>query len=314
MSGQAIPGTSPSRFFQRRTGLARSEHRFGLATLTPALITLALVLAWPITDSIWLSLHKVELSRGLDSQTFIGALNYQRLFASGGFRGALGNSLYFTLIEVVATVLIALGIALLLNHPLGRSAAFRLLLIVPWAIAPVANAVLWKWILNANYGVLNALLLQLGLIERPQIWLGTPRMALNMLLVVDVWKAVPFIALILLAGLQRLPTVLYRAARVDGAGAWGCFRHVTLPGLRTPLGIAIILQTLWSFRIFDLIYVLTRGGPADGTLLLNYLAYRETFNFLHLGYGSAIATVVFAVMALLAAAYLMLLKPNRQPA
>ena len=306
--------TAAARAPHQRGGLARAQRRFGLIALAPALLVLLLVLAWPIADSIWLSLHKVELSRGLGTQELIGSLNYQRLFASRGFRVALLNSLYFTMIEVVATVLVALGVALLLNHPLGRFPLFRLLLIVPWAIAPVANAVLWKWILNANYGILNALLLQAHLIDRHQVWLGSPRMALNMLLVVDVWKAVPFIALILLAGLQRIPSVLYRAALVDGAGAWGCFRHVTLPGLRIPIGLAVILQTLWSFRIFDLIYVLTRGGPADGTLLLNYLAYRQTFNFLHIGYGAAVATVVFAIMALLAAAYLALLKPTRQPA
>lgn len=297
-----------------RASLARAQRRFGTAALAPAVVVLLLVLAWPIADSIWLSLHKVELAQGLDAQPFVGAANYGRLFASRTFNVALWNSIYFTVVEVAATVLLALGVALLLDHRLGRPAVFRLLLIVPWAIAPVANAVLWKWILNANYGVLNALLLQLGLVERPQVWLGSPRTALNMLLVVDVWKAVPFIALILLAGLQRIPPVLYRAARVDGARAWGCFRHVTLPGLRAPLAVAVVLQTLWSFRVFDLVYVLTRGGPADGTLLLNYLAYRETFNSLHLGYGAAVATVVFALMALLAAAYLALLRPGRQPA
>ena len=120
--------------------------------------------------------------------------------------------------EVVLVVLISLGVALLLNHPLGRSGFFRILLIVPWAIAPVANAVLWKWILNANYGVLNGLLKSLGLIDSYQVWLGTPFSALNFLLIVDVWKSVPFVALLLLAGLQRVPQSLYRAAYMDGAG------------------------------------------------------------------------------------------------
>ena len=140
----------------------------------------------------------------------------------------LVNTAYFSFMEVVLVTLISLGVAMLLNHPLGRSGFFRILLIVPWAIAPVANAVLWKWILNANYGVLNGLLKSLGLIDNYQVWLGTPFSALNFLLIVDVWKSVPFVALLMLAGLQRVPQSLYRAAYMDGAGPWQSFLYVTL--------------------------------------------------------------------------------------
>lgn len=156
----------------------------------------------------------------------------------------------------------------------------------------------------------NAILTELGLIDDYVTWLGAPGRALNMLLLVDVWKSVPFIALLLLAGLQKIPAMLYRAARLDGANAWQQFWFVTLPSLRTTLAIAVILQTLWSFRLFDLVYVLTRGGPADGTVLLNYLAYRETFNFLHIGYGAAVANVVFFASLILAIVYIRLLRPG----
>jgi ABC-type sugar transport system permease subunit len=289
--------------------LERRQRRVGIALLAPALVALAAVLAYPIAASLWLSLQHVELSAGLVQRDFVGLENYAHLLRDEGFLAAVWRSAYFSLVEVVAVVGLGLAVALLLDHPLGRSGLFRVMLLIPWAIAPVANAVLWKWIFNANYGILNALLAGLGLIDFYVTWLGTPGRALNMLLVVDIWKSIPFIALLLLAGLQKIPAMLYQAARLDGANAWQRFRFVTLPGLRTTLAIAVILQTLWSFRIFDLIYVLTRGGPADGTVLLNYLAYRETFNFLHIGYGAAIANMIFAATFLLAALYIRLLRP-----
>ena len=294
--------------------LQQRRRRFGVGALLPAMAIILAILAYPMAASLWLSLHHVALAGGLLQQDFVGFANYSELFASDTFRLAVANSAFFSVCEVVAVVGLGLGVALLLNHPIGRSGLFRVLLIVPWAIAPVANAVLWKWILNANYGILNAVLVQVGLIDEYVTWLGTPARALYMLLIVDIWKSIPFIALLLLAGLQKIPAMLYRAARLDGANAWQQFRFVTLPSLRTTLAIAIILQTLWSFKLFDLIYVLTRGGPADGTLLLNYLAYRETFNFLHIGNGAAVANVVFFTSLVLAILYIRLLRPGGRKA
>ncbi len=280
--------------------------------VAPALIVLAAILFYPIVDSILLALQRVQLSGGVVTQEWSGLDNFRRLIADAVFWKAVLNTAYFSVMEVFLVTLISLGVALLLNHPLGRSGFFRILLIVPWAIAPVANAVLWKWILNANYGVLNGLLNSLGVIDYYQVWLGTPFSALNFLLIVDVWKSVPFVALLMLAGLQRVPRALYHAAYMDGAGPWQSFLNVTLPTMRGVIAIAIVLQTIWSLRVFDLVFVLTRGGPADATVLLNFLAYRVTFNFLDLGYGAAIANVIFALTFLLAALYVWLLWP-REP-
>ncbi len=223
---------------------------------------------------------------------------------------ALLNTLYFTVVEVVAVVILGLLAALLLNHPMARWSGFRVLLLLPWAIAPVANAVLWKWIYHSNYGILNALLVGFGLIDGNVTWLGDPFLALNMILIVDIWKSTPFIAILLLAALQNIPKSLYRAARIDGAGPWQQFRHITLPSLRTALAIAVVLQTIWSLRIFDLIFVLTKGGPADGTVVMNFLAYRVTFNFLKFGYGAAIANVIFLASLLFAIVYVRLMRPG----
>ena len=280
--------------------------------MAPALIVLAAVLAYPIVTSLVLGFQDATIAGGGVTSSWVGLDNYQRLLSDPTFGTALRNSLYFTLVEVVAVLLISLAVALLLDAVAPRTGIFVVVLLIPWALAPVANAVLWKWIYNANYGILNAILLQLGIIDQKVIWLGDPFLALNMMLVADAWKAIPFITLLLLAGLQNIPSYLVRAARVDGAGAWQRFRHVTLPGLRVPILVAIVLQSIWALKVFDLVFVLTKGGPMDGTVVLNFLAWRVTFNFLDLGYGAAIANVLFVLMFVLAIVYVRTLDPERR--
>ncbi len=279
-----------------------------LAFVAPALVALGAILALPILYSTWLSLTEASLAAGKLETPFIGLGNYLRLFSDKAVGNALFNTLYFALVEVAGVVVLGLLTALLLNHPMARWGGFRVMLLLPWAIAPVANAVLWKWIYHSNYGILNTILLQLGIIERNVTWLGDAFQALNMILIVDIWKSTPFIAILLLAALQNIPQSLYRSARMDGAGPWQAFLHVTLPSLRTALAIAIILQTIWSLRTFDLIFVLTKGGPADGTVVMNFLAYRVTFNFLKFGYGSAIANLIFMTSLALAILYVRLVR------
>jgi ABC-type sugar transport system permease subunit len=290
--------------------VTRHRRRGGLLFVLPALVVLAGVILYPIARSILLSFQEAKLSAGAIGTAWVGWENYRRIPEDEAFANALRNSAFFTVAEVAFVLAIALGVALLLNTTAGRHPFYTTILLVPWVIAPVANAVLWKWILHANYGALNALVTGLGLSDRYVNWLGTPALALRMLLLADVWKSVPFIALLLLAGLQNIPRSLYRAARLDGANAWQRFRYVTMPGLRTPLALAIVLQTIWSFKVFDLIFVLTKAGPADGTLLLNFLAYRVSFNFLDFGYGAAIANIIFLIMFLLAIVFIRLLKPG----
>jgi len=297
---------APTGTFEQR------RRRVGLFFVGPALIALALILGYPIVRSLLMGMQNVHLAGGHIKLHWIGWANYDYLFQDSGFLLALRNTILFSFGEVALVCLLGLGAALLLNHRFGRFGILRVFLIIPWAIAPVANAVLWKWILNANYGVLNAILKSLGLIDHYVVWLGSPMRALSLLLIVDVWKSVPFIALLFLAGLQRIPKILYRAAKLDGANAWNQFRFVTMPGLRTTIAIAVVLQTIWSLRVFDLVFVLTHGGPADGTVLLNFLAYRVTFNFLNLGRGAAIANIIFAMSFVLAILYVWLLQPRRR--
>jgi multiple sugar transport system permease protein len=294
------------------TSFEERRRRTGLWLVAPALLVLLGVLAYPIAASLLLGFQDATIAGGGVTSEWIGLANYQRMLSDPTFGVALRNSFYFTFVEVVAVIGLGLVLALLLNHPSGRHGIFVVVLLIPWALAPVANAVLWKWIYNANYGILNAILLQMGVIDQKVVWLGDPFRALNMMLIADAWKAIPFITLLLLAGLQNVPNHLYRAARVDGAGTWARFRHVTLPGLRVPLLVAIVLQSIWALKVFDLVFVLTKGGPADGTVVLNFLAWRVTFNFLDLGYGAAIANVLFVLMFILALVYVRALDPERR--
>jgi len=286
------------------------RRRTGYLLVAPAMLVLVLVVLFPILRSVLYSFQRVEPDGGRFRSTWIWFDNYRFMGSDPAVRRALRNTIFFTVGEVVLVLAIALTVALLLNQPFGRFGVFRIVLLIPWAIAPVANAVLWEWILNGSYGVLNAVLLRLGLISEYKIWLGDAGLALRMVLLADVWKSVPFIALLLLAGLQNIPSYLYRAAKLDGANLWQRFRFVTLPGLRTPLTLAVILQTIWAIKVFDLIYVLTKGGPGDRTLMANFLAYRVTFNFLDFGYGAALANAIFLAMLLLSVIYIKVLKPG----
>lgn len=286
------------------------KRQMGIWFTAPAIIVLLAVLAYPIVASFILSFQKVRFAGEGLTREYNGLENYIGLFTNRAFLDSLSRSIYFTIVEVVSVLVLAMIVALLLNHPSGRHSFFRVVLLIPWALSPVANAVLWKWIYNANYGILNYILLSLGIIDKNIVWLGRPWLALNSILVADVWKAIPFIALLLLAGLQNIPSHLYRAARLDGANLWQQFVHVTLPGLKTTIVISVVMQSIWALKVFDLIYVLTKGSPADSTILLNYLAWRETFSNLDIGNGAAIANVLFLMMFLLALGYIRILQPR----
>ena len=292
-----------------RSYLAR-RRRTGTYLVLPALAVLILVLGLPIAVSIALSFMQADTS-DFRFGDWVGLENYQTLFSDPVFASAVRTSVYWMVVEVAAVVTVALSFALLLNHPMGRWGVFRVILLVPWALAPVANAVLWKWIYNSSYGILNFAGVSIGVLPYPVVWLGDPATALNALLLAEIWKEIPFITLLLLAGLQNVPRILYRASKLDGAGLWQTFRFITLPQLRTTILICIVLQSIWALKSFDLVYVLTRGGPANATTMLNFLAYRVSFQFGDLGLGAAVADILFLLMFLLALAYVRVFQPAR---
>jgi ABC-type sugar transport system permease subunit len=272
-------------------------------------LVLLLVLAYPLLDALWLSLHRVNLAHPEQGQPFIGLGNYLYAFRQTAFWSSLGRSLYFTGVSVGLELALGLLFAVLLNERFRGNSGARLCLLLPWGLMTVSNGVLWAWILNPTYGMANALLLRLGLVQTPKAWLSDTFWTMHMVILADVWKTVPTMTLLLLAGLQPIPPELYEAAEVDGATRWQKFCRVTLPLLFPVLLVAVALRTIGAFRAFDLIYVLTgNGGPADSTKVLAFYAYDQAFRYLFFGYGAAVSWLITTCMLVGIVLYLRLMR------
>lgn len=268
--------------------------------LAPAGVMLAAVTLFPVIYILWLSLE--QRSPVLGVTQFVGAANYLRLLGDARFWNALANTTYFTTLSVALELALGLAMALLLRRAFPGRALVYAVVLIPWAVPTVVTARMWEWMYNADYGVINYLL-------GAQInWLGSPAWAMHAAILMDVWKSTPFVALLLLAGLQNIPAELYHAAGVDGATRWTTFRRVTLPLLMPLILVVLILRTIDAFRVFDAIYVLTGGGPANSTETLSIYAYKVLFQTLEFGYGSTLAVTVLACIALATAVYARLLR------
>jgi len=278
------------------------ERATGIAMLAPAIAAIALVAFLPIAAVFWMSLERRMPVFGIER--FVGLENYAYLLRDPGFLRALGNTVYITALAVPLELGLGLATALLLHRRFPGRAWVRAAVLVPWAIPTVVSARMWEWILNPA-GVLNHLL------GADVNWLGDPAVAIHAVILADVWKTTPFAALLLLAGLQVIPEDLPRAARVDGAGPFRVFWHVTLPLLRPALLVALLFRTLDTFRVFDVVYALTEGGPADRTATLSLYAYRLYFRTQQFGTGSAVSVLTFACVLVLAVLYVRLLVGRR---
>lgn len=268
--------------------------------LIPALAALSLVTVYPIVYVLWLSLHRKLLI--FDISKLVWLENYRFLLVDTRYWNALKNTAYFTGVSVILELLLGLGIAVLLNRVFAGKGVVRSLVLVPWAIPTVVSAKMWEWLYNPDFGFLNYLL------GTSINWLGSPFWALNAAIFMDVWKTTPFVVILLTAGLQTIPKELYEAARVDAASAWQIFRRITLPLLKPTILVVLIFRTLDAFRVFDSIYVLTGGGPANTTETLSIYAYKVLFQTLQFGYGSAIALTVFLLVGMITVFYVRLLR------
>jgi multiple sugar transport system permease protein len=251
----------------------------------PSLILLSIVTIYPLIYVLYLSLQRRLLI--FDVSRFIGIDNYLFLFRDDRFLNAFKNTLYFTVLSVTLELLLGLAIAILINRSFRMKGLMRAIVLIPWAIPTVVSAKMWEWIYNTDFGILNYLL---GVKIN---WLGSPFWAINAAVFMDVWKTTPFVVILLTAGLQVIPKDLYQAARVDGAGRWDIFTRIVLPLLKPVILVVLIFRTLDAFRVFDAIYVLTGGGPANTTETLSIYAYKVLFQTLQFGYGSTLAVVVF---------------------
>lgn len=269
--------------------------------MLPLLVVMVSVIGWPLVDTVALSFTDAKLVG--TAGNFVGVDNYAKMLASSNFRSTLTTTALFALISVTAEMLLGVAAALLLNQQFHGRAALRALMILPWALPTVVNATLWRLIYNPEYGALNAALTQLGILSDYRSWLGEPGTALTALIVADCWKNFPLVALIALAALQAVPRDVIAASYVDGANAFSRFRFVTLPYLAGPLMVALVLRTIEAFKVFDIIWVMTRGGPANSTRTLSILVYQEAFSFQRAGSGASLALIVTLLVTVLAVAY-----------
>ena len=284
-------------------------RKAGPALVMPSWVIVGFVLLIPTVVSIMLSFTAYRPGTSIK---WAGLTHYIALFKDAEYRTSLFNTFIFTFITVPLELFFGLLLALLLNRVFRGRGLIRLAALFPWAIPTALNALIWRWMYNADYGLFNAVLLQIGVIRTPIVWLGTIPLAMVAMMLVAVWKTSSFMSLILLAGLQAIPRELYEAAYIDGAGGWSAFWNITLPHLWGSIFVALLLRSMDAFRAFGLPFNLTRGGPLNSTETLSVYAYKQTFQFVNFGYGSSIAVTQFIFLLLLALVYLSLLKKREQ--
>jgi len=270
----------------------------------PALILVALVTIFPIAFSVYLSLCNVQA--GVDGYefSFTGTDNYATALQSPAMWHALRFTSLYTVVSVSLEIALGLGIAVVIDRMTRATGLVLALLLVPWATITVVSGQLWSYMFNGVYGVVNYLLVTLHVVSEPVTFLNTPTGAFVALLVADVWKTTPFVALILFGGVRAIDKELYSAARLDGAGEWRILTKITVPLIRQSMITAIVFRVLQAFGIFDLPFVLTNGGPGSATQSIAMLAYNALFQDLNIGYGAAIACVTTFVVIVLAAVFL----------
>jgi multiple sugar transport system permease protein len=295
-----LHGTRPTaRRRARRWRLPQARLAYGF--MLPSLALLCVLELYPILYSIWLTAQDVHVDIGGIDAEYVGLGNWAQMVQDATLPAIVWTTVYFTGVVVGATLLVGLGVALLLNQPFRGRGFCRVVLLVPWAIPAVVSGRIWGLIFNAGFGILNTLLRKVGLIDHGIQWLTDPTLAINAVAFAQIWTNVPLAALFLLAALQTIPQELYDAAKVDGASAWRCFWYVTLPAIRTIGLVLVILTTIASFKVFDLIYILT-NGYAD-TMVWYFNVFIQSFKNLNFGYGATLAYALFMVILGLTAVY-----------
>jgi len=285
--------------------LTRSRTRSAWLFLAPMLIVLALVAAWPLLRTIWLGFTDTSLDN-LDKAKWVGFENYTSqygLLKDKVWWLAVKNTLWFTLLTVSIETVLGMIVALVLHRTFPGRGLVRAAVLIPWAIPTIVSAKMWSWMLNDQFGMINHLLLGLGIIDTPKAWTADPDLLMTSLVMVDVWKTTPFMALLILAALQMLPKECYEAAQVDGVHPVKVFFRVTLPLIRPALMVAIIFRALDAIRIFDLVYVLTPGSRE--TMTMSIYARQQLIDFQQIGYGSAASTLLFFIVAVLTVVYVL---------
>lgn len=288
-----------------------TEQQFAWMIIAPAMIIVFGIVLFPLLTTFIYSLKNMELTSIYQGE-FVWFSNYIDILKDREFWLSLGRTAYFAFISISFELILGILIALLLNEDFKGKTFLRTIIILPWAVPTIVNGAMWKWIYHSEYGALNALLTQLHLIEQYQSWLGKPWLAMNMVIIADVWKMTPLIVIFFLASLQLVNKSVYEAAMVDGAGYIKRFFVITLPYLKPTFLVLIVIRTMEAFKVFDLIYAITKGGPANGTLVLTYQAYLKAFTNLQFSKGATISYLIALIIAILTFVYVKAMKKEEE--
>lgn len=273
-------------------------------------VIMGTVIGWPLIRTIMLAFTDASLM-GLDKTVFVGLSNFTQAVHDEGFRSAMKVSLIFALVVVTSEMVLGTAVAMLLNEPFRGRNFLRAILILPWAVPTVVNAIMWRLIYNPEYGALNSLLTQLGLLESYISWLGSADKALVSIMFADVWKNFSLVALIALAALQSLSVSQVEAAKIDGTNAIQRFWYITLPHLIPSLQVALVLRIIEAVKVFDIIYIMTKGGPANKTRSGSIFVYQEAFTNSRMGSGAAFAVIMVSLIMILILFYMRILTKKK---
>lgn len=291
--------------------LVKKRARFAYFMILPSMVVITLLTLVPLLDGLIVSIQSQDLARPNPTR-FVGLAHYSRaLIEDEDFWSSLGRTLIWTVGSVVGAYCLALFLALLVNIDIQGRKFFRALFLLPWVVPEVSTALLWKWLYGDEFGILNFILKSLGMIDSPVLWLADPALAMPSVIAVQIWKLYPVMFIVLLAALQNVPKELHEAATIDGANSRQRFLYITLPFIRGTSVIITLLASIWSFQNFDIIYLLTGGGPAGATKVLATLMYQKAFWGSEMGYAAAIGVLMLMVLLLISIAYLFAYKVQK---
>jgi ABC-type sugar transport system permease subunit len=281
--------------------MEKNESLFAFFLVLPALLIVGFIYAYPLTYSFIISFFRSDIRK--PGIVYLGLQNYIEIFKRPDLLISFWRTVVFTIMSVGIEMVAGIAIAVAFNERFRGRAVARSVILIPWAIPPVVNGIIWNWLVHPKIGVLNFFLTKLHVIPRYKAWLADPKWALNIIIIADAWKWTPLVVLLVLAGLQAIPDVLYDAAKVDGAGRVRTFFTVTLPLLRWPILVSLILRTVEAIRVFDIIFIMTRGGPANRTKLTTFYVWEIAFKHHRMGFGSALAYLVTLLIILFVVLY-----------
>jgi multiple sugar transport system permease protein len=287
-----------------------SENSLAYLLIMPALLFIFGLGIFPLGYTLWLSLQKMQM--GITAGKFIGLDNYIGVLKDGLFWKSMSNTLYFAVVSIAVQMVLGIAVAMLLNQKFKGRGFVRAIVLAPWAVPTIVNASLWGWIYNASYGVLNRILISMHIIPKGIVWLGSANLAMNMIIVSDTWRMLPLYVLMFLASLQTMSSSVLEAADMDGANFWYKLKYIYLPLLKPMILIVLVLRTIQALRVFDIIYALTQGGPANGTMVISFYSYYQIFKYLNFGYGSAVAVIVAMFTLLVTLLYMRLLRSENE--